>query len=73
MKETKIWIQCLSLIILLVPIFLISFGTTDETTALWWIGLILIGVGGVIPPVTRYTFSKKGDKNKSNKKEKDEK
>lgn len=57
---SKIWLLGLALIILLVPFFLISYGTTADTPALWWIGLILLGIGGLIPPITRYIFSDNG-------------
>lgn len=51
------WVLGITLIILLSSIFLISSGTTEETSWLWWIGLIMIGVGGLIPPLTRYLFN----------------
>ncbi|MEX0771636.1 MAG: hypothetical protein WD038_00625 [Balneolales bacterium] len=54
---SKIWILGLGLIILLIPFFLISIGTTGDTPALWWIGLILLGIGGLIPPITRYAYA----------------
>jgi len=53
---SKMFILGLTLIILLVPIFLISFGTTGDNPTLYWTGLIMLGAGGVIPPVTRFAF-----------------
>ncbi|MEX0906651.1 MAG: hypothetical protein WD604_02950 [Balneolaceae bacterium] len=52
----------IALIIMLVPFFLISIGTTEETSSLWWIGLICLVIGGIIPPVTRYAFGESDEK-----------
>ncbi|MEX2639908.1 MAG: hypothetical protein WD266_04415 [Balneolales bacterium] len=56
----KMQLLGLALIILLVPFFLISYGTTGDSPTLWWIGLILLGIGGLIPPITRYVFTDNG-------------
>lgn len=58
----KIWILGITLIILLTSIFLISSGTMEDTSWLWWIGLIMLGAGGVVPPLTRYIFTEDNDK-----------
>jgi len=50
-------INGIALILLLIPFFLISIGTTQDIEVLWWIGVTLIIIGALIPPVTRYTFA----------------
>ncbi|AHY48336.1 Hypothetical Protein RradSPS_3053 (plasmid) [Rubrobacter radiotolerans] len=47
-------LQGLSLIILLVPLPLISIGATADLPVLWWAGLILLIIGGLIPAALRY-------------------
>jgi hypothetical protein len=42
-----------SLVLLVIAFPLISIGTTRGPTVLWWIGLIALGCGGLIPPVQR--------------------
>ncbi len=46
----------LALVFFLVPFFLISAGTTGDNPALWWTGLVLLAIAGLIPPITRYAF-----------------
>jgi hypothetical protein len=53
---TKMWVLGLALILLLVPFALISIGTTRGVPTLWWVGLALLVVGGLIPPATRFLF-----------------
>lgn len=53
---SKLMVLGVALLIMLIPFFLISFGTTGNIPGLWWTGLILLGIGGVIPPITRYTY-----------------
>lgn len=36
---------------------LISVGTTSGPRVLWWIGLVALCVGGLIPPVQRLLFT----------------
>lgn len=52
----KIWVLGFALILLLVPFFLISIGTTQDTPMLWWAGLALLVLGALIPPATRFIF-----------------
>lgn len=54
---SKITVLNIALIIMLIPFFLTSFGTMDESPVLWWTGLILLGVGGIIPPFVRYVYA----------------
>lgn len=53
----KIWTLSITLIILVVSIFLISAGTMNDRPGLWWTGLIMLGAGGLVPPLTRFIFS----------------
>ncbi|HMN41854.1 MAG TPA: hypothetical protein PKE29_13500 [Phycisphaerales bacterium] len=42
-----------SLVLLVVAFPLISIGATHGPKALWWIGLLALGCGGLIPPLQR--------------------
>ncbi len=44
----------LSMLLLLVAFPLISFGTTQGPPLLWWLGLLALVVGGLIPPAARF-------------------
>lgn len=46
----------ITFIILLIPFFLISIGMESDSTLLWWSGLILLGIGAVIPTITRFVY-----------------
>lgn len=43
-----------SMVLLLVSFPLISFGTTQGPPLLWWLGLLALVVGGLIPPAARF-------------------
>jgi hypothetical protein len=51
---SKLWVNGIALVLLLIPFVLISIGTMRETPALWWTGLVLLVIGALIPPITRY-------------------
>jgi hypothetical protein len=51
---SKLWVNGIALMLLLIPFVLISIGTMRETPALWWTGLVLLVIGALIPPITRY-------------------
>lgn len=51
---SDIQLQGLALIILMVPLPLISIGATVGIALLWWLGLALLAVGGVIPAALRF-------------------
>ncbi len=44
----------LSMALLLAAFPLISFGTTRDEAAFWWLGLLALLVGGLIPPARRF-------------------
>lgn len=44
----------LSMLLLLVAFPLISFGTMQGPPLLWWLGLLALVVGGLIPPAARF-------------------
>lgn len=49
-------VQLVALVFLLVPLPLVFYGVHEGIDALWWAGVALMIVGGVIPPITRYAF-----------------
>lgn len=53
----------LGLMLLALP--LISVGSWNDISVLWWIGLALLGLGASIPPVARFAMSGNGDDNGS--------
>lgn len=44
----------LSLVLLLVAFPMISLGSTLGPPLLWWLGLLALVVGGLIPPAARF-------------------
>ncbi|MGD9617924.1 MAG: hypothetical protein AB7H90_22420 [Alphaproteobacteria bacterium] len=44
----------LSMVLLLAAFPLISIGTTQGPAYLWWLGLLALVLGGVIPPAQRF-------------------
>jgi lysylphosphatidylglycerol synthetase-like protein (DUF2156 family) len=55
MDET--WLQGVAFLALLAALPLVVVGTTQAIDVLWWLGLVLLVTGGVIPLITRYTGS----------------
>ncbi|GKY86859.1 hypothetical protein [Sinisalibacter aestuarii] len=43
----------LSLAFLLIAFPLISIGTTNGPPLLWWLGLMALAIGGILPPLRR--------------------
>lgn len=63
----------ITFIILLIPFFLISIGMESDSTLLWWSGLILLGIGAVIPTITRFAYEdSEEEENQENSKNKEE-
>lgn len=50
-----------SLVLFLVALPLLSFGTDAGQPVVWWIGLVLLTVAGLIPPALRYIPLGQGD------------
>jgi hypothetical protein len=45
-----------ALVLMLVALPLISYGTDNDVSALWWAGLALVALGGLVGPVSRYAL-----------------
>lgn len=52
--DKKLAAECLSLLLLFAAFPLISIGTTGGNSLVWWLGLISLIVGGLVPVLTRY-------------------
>jgi hypothetical protein len=62
-----------SFVLFLVALPLISFGAMDENEVLWWAGLALLAIAGILPPATRFIGGDdKDDKEAKGDGEKDE-
>lgn len=53
----------LSFILLIAAYPLISIGMTSGPSLLWWIGLLSLGCGGLIPPLQRLLLGPPPSKN----------
>lgn len=47
-------VQTLAFLLLLAALPLTSFGTTHDQPVLWWLGLGVLFVGGLLSPATRF-------------------
>ena len=47
-------VQGVAFVLFLASLPLISFGATEGQEPLWWIGLGLIAIAGLLPPLTRF-------------------
>jgi hypothetical protein len=47
-------VQGISFVLFLAALPLISFGATDGQEPLWWTGLALLVIAGILPPLTRF-------------------
>ena len=52
--DKKLRSECLALLLLFAAFPIISFGTTSGSGVVWWIGLLSLVLGGVLPILTRY-------------------
>ena len=52
--DKKLRSECLALLLLFAAFPIISFGTTGGSVVVWWIGLLSLVLGGVLPVLTRY-------------------
>lgn len=53
--------QGVALALMLLSLPLVSAGATGDIAVLWWLGLLLLVVGGLIPPITRYAIPAEND------------
>ena len=59
--DRKLRSECWALLLLFAAFPIISAGTTNGSGLVWWIGLISLVAGGVLPVWTRY-MDHSGDK-----------
>jgi nitrate reductase NapE component len=52
--DKKLKAETLALLLLFAAFPIISLGTTGGSALVWWIGLLSLVVGGVLPVWTRY-------------------
>jgi nitrate reductase NapE component len=52
--DKKLRSECLALLLLFAAFPIISFGTTGGIGLVWWVGLVSLVLGGVLPVLTRY-------------------
>lgn len=52
--DRKLASELLALVLLLVAFPVISIGATHGGSLVWWVGLLCVVVGGVLPVWTRY-------------------
>jgi len=69
---SKLMVLGITLMLLLVSLPLISIGTMQDTPWMWWTGLILLAVSGLVPPITRYAMAKDEDGEDDEAKDEDE-
>ena len=59
--DKKLKMETLAFVLLLATFPITSWGTTAGTNPVWWIGLICLVGGGLVPVLTRY-MDHSGDK-----------
>ena len=52
--DKKLISECLALLLLFAAFPIISIGTTGGGHLVWWMGLLSLVAGGVLPVLTRY-------------------
>jgi len=52
--DKKLKMETLAFVLLLVAFPITSWGTTAANDLVWWIGLISLVAGGLVPVMTRY-------------------
>jgi hypothetical protein len=52
--DQKLKAECLSMLLLLAAFPITSFGTTGGNSLVWWVGLLSLVAGGVLPVMTRF-------------------
>lgn len=51
----------ISFVLFLVALPLTSFGTTENQSLIWWLGLVALLIAGVLPPLTRLNTEEEGE------------
>lgn len=59
--DRKLQSECIALLLLFAAFPIISVGATGGSFLVWWIGLLSLVLGGVLPVLTRY-MDHSGDK-----------
>lgn len=52
--DGKLKVETLAFVLLILAFPIISVGTTHRSGPVWWIGLLAVVLGGVLPVMTRY-------------------
>src|SRR5262245_27114432 len=52
--DRKLVFETAALVLLFAAFPIISFGSTQGNDVVWWLGLLCLVVGGVLPVITRY-------------------
>lgn len=52
--DKKLTMETLALLLLFAAFPIISFGTTGGSAVVWWLGLLCLVLGGILPVWTRY-------------------
>jgi hypothetical protein len=52
--DKKLRSECWSLVLLFAAFPIISLGSTGGSNLVWWVGLVSLVLGGVLPVWTRY-------------------
>lgn len=70
---SKMQVLGISLVILLVALPLVSIGSVRESPGLWGTGLVLLVLGAITAPITRFVFEEENDDDEAGEGEKDRK
>jgi hypothetical protein len=62
---TRLTLLTTALVLLLLAFPLVSIGTVQNIEALWWLGLLALLVGGILPPLARFTHPVSEDNNEA--------
>jgi hypothetical protein len=52
--DKKLKAECLAMLLLFAAFPITSWGTTGGNPLVWWIGLLSVVAGGMLPVMTRY-------------------
>jgi hypothetical protein len=68
---SQLALMVVALLLMLVSLPLLSFGTDQDVQALWISGLALLTAGGLIPPTLRFVMADDGDEEESDQDQED--